>query len=451
MLCTLLHNTNFLFSETAMQLLTRQTPLNRPVRILQFGEGNFLRAFVDWMVERLNRATDFNAAVQIVKPRATPGGTGEILNRQGGVYHVVLRGVQDGKNVEEIEPITCVKGCLNPATDWDEILKCACDPALRFVVSNTTEAGIEYRPGEDTFPAKVARVVTARCQAGLPGLIFLPCELIEHNGDMLRECTLKYLEDETVRRYVETQCVFCNTLVDRIVAGFPKDDAPRYWERLDVQDDLIVCGEPFFFLAIEGPASVEAELPAKACGLNVVFTQDLSLYRTRKVRFLNGAHTASVLGAHMAGLTFVDEMVRDSEFGKFLRQVLFEEVMPTVDLPEEEKRAYAESVLERFANPYAQHRLLSIALNSVSKWKVRVLPTLLDYQKKFGKLPPCLTQSMAYLVKFYRTCEINDSPQVKEFFAGSPTLEQILGNTDFWGMDLNTIPGFTATVGEFLA
>lgn len=434
-----------------MELLTRQVPLNRPVRILQFGEGNFLRAFVDWMVERLNRFTDFNAAVQIVKPRATPGGTSELLNRQGGLYHVVLRGVQNGKTVEEIEPVTCVKSCLNPATDWEEILKCACSPDLRFIVSNTTEAGIEYRPGEDTFPAKIARVLTARCRAALPGVVFLPCELIEHNGETLRECTLKYLEDSAVRRYVETQCVFCNTLVDRIVSGFPREDAPRYWERLGVQDDLLTCGEPFFFFAIEGPAGLAAELPVATCGLNVVFTQDLSLYRTRKVRFLNGAHTASILGAHMAGLTFVDEMVRDPRFGKFLRQVLFEEVLPTVALPEEEKRAYAESVLERFANPYAQHRLLSIALNSVSKWRVRVLPTLLDYQRHFGKLPPCLTQSMAYLVKFYRSCEIDDSPQVKEFFAANPTLEQILGNTGFWGMDLNTIPDFAAAVGGFLA
>jgi len=427
-----------------MEQLKRKSPLNRPVKVLQFGEGNFLRAFIDWMIEHLNKTTDFNGAVQIVQP--LPQGMGDVLNAQEGLYHVILRGVRDGQAVEEPELIECVKGCYNPATDWDKILETARLPELRFVFSNTTEAGIEYRPDADTFPYKVSRVVTARCEAGMPGLIFIPCELIEHNGDKLKECVLKYLTDQKVIDYVKNDCIFCNTLVDRIVAGYPRNEAARYCEQLGIQDNLLDCGEPFFFFVIEGPAKVAEELPTAKAGLNVLFTDDQTPYRTRKVRFLNGAHTASVLGAHMAGLTFVDEMVRDATFGKFLRTVLFEEVMPTVQLPEAEKQAYASAILERFANPYAQHRLLSIALNSVSKWKVRVLPTLLDYQKMFGKLPVCLTQSMAYLIDFYRTCEINDNPDVKDFFANKPTVEAILGNVSFWGMDLNTIPEFTATV-----
>lgn len=431
-----------------MQPLKRTAPLNRPVKVLQFGEGNFLRAFIDWMIDHLNRKTDFNGAVQIVQP--LPQGMWEKINEQDGLYHVILRGVVDGKTVEDPELIECVKGCYNPATDWDKILETARLPELRFVFSNTTEAGIEYKPDADTFPSKVARVVTARCEAGMPGLIFIPCELIEHNGDKLKECTLKYLTDQKVIDYVNNQCIFCNTLVDRIVAGYPRTDAARYCEKLGIQDNLLDCGEPFFFFVIEGPAEVAKELPTKEAGLNVLFTNDQTPYRTRKVRFLNGAHTSSVLGAHMAGFTFVDEMVRDEKFGKFLRTVLFEEVMPTVNLPEEEKQAYASSIFERFANPYAQHRLLSIALNSVSKWKVRVLPTLLDYLKLKGKLPVCLTKSMSYLIDFYRTCEINDNPEVKEFFATKPSVEEILGKVDFWGMDLNTIPEFTKTVKQGL-
>ncbi len=428
-----------------MERLHRQGKQTLPIKVMQFGEGNFLRAFVDWMIERMNRQGVFNGAVRIVQP--LPQGMADVINAQDGVYHVILRGVENGKVIESIEKIDCVDGCLNPATQWEDVIQTALLPELRFVFSNTTEAGIEYRRDTDTFPAKIARIVTARARAGLRGLIFIPCELIERNGEKLKECVLRYLDDPAVMEYVEKKCIFCNTLVDRIVAGYPRNEAPEYWKKIGVEDDLLVCGEPFFFFVIEGPGEVQKEFPADQAGLNVLFTNDQTPYRTRKVRFLNGAHTASVLGAHLAGLTFVDEMVRDDKFGKFLRDVLFEEILPTVPLPEKEKRAYAESVLERFANPYAAHRLLSIALNSVSKWKVRVLPTLLDYQKLFGKLPPNLTQSMVYLIKFYRSGDnIQDSEEVKAFFAGKPSVREILGNTSFWGMDLNTIPGFTEAV-----
>jgi len=328
---------------------------------------------------------------------------------------------------------------------------------LRFVFSNTTEAGIEYRPDADTFPSKVARLLTARANgramASSPsrGLVFIPCELIERNGQRLKECVLQYITDTATRDYIEKECIFCDTLVDRIVSGYPKDEASEYGRKLGYEDKLMVCGEPFHFFVIEGPDSLRAELPFEQAGLNVLFTNDQTPYRTRKVRFLNGAHTASVLAGHLAGFTFVDEMVRDPYFNQFLRSVLFDEVFPTVDLPEDEKRTYAESILERFANPYAHHRLLSIALNSVSKWKVRILPTLLDYQKMFGKLPPNLTRSMASLIEFYRTCDAQDSPEIIEFFKTNPTTEAILARVDFWGMDLNTIPGFTETVeGELV-
>lgn len=433
-----------------MELLRRSAPLARPVKVLQFGEGNFIRAFLDWLVERMNRVSGFDGAVQIVKPR---GGIEACrrVNDQDGLYHIVQRGVLDGKPVESIELVECVRGCLDPVAEWESVLATARLPELRFVFSNTTEAGIEYRAGEDTFPSKVARLLAARCEAGLPGLVFLPCELIEANGDRLRECVLKYLSGEpSVAEYVERECVFCNTLVDRIVSGFPQKDCGRYFRQLGAEDRLLVCGEPFFFLAIQGPEWLSKELPFEKTGLDVRLVKDLAPYRTRKVRFLNGAHTSSVLGAHLAGLTYVDEMVRDERFGAFLRRVLFEEVMPTVCLPEDEKKSYAQAVLERFANPFAEHRLLSIALNSVSKWRVRVLPTLLDYTALFGKLPPCLTKSMSYLIDFYRTCPFQDTPQVTAFFERRPGTAEILGNTEFWGMDLNGIPGFTQAVAEGL-
>ena len=440
-----LYTPNILETMSTPLPLTRTTPVTSPVKILQFGEGNFMRGFVDWMINHLNAQTGFNGAVEIVTPRAHAE-TADVINAQGGLYTVVLRGQTDGHLVDSAELITCVKGCLNPATQWEEVLKTACLPELRFVFSNTTEAGIEYKPGVDTFPSKLARLVTARYQAGRKGLVFIPCELIENNGNTLRDCILRYLDNPKVIDYVNRECRFCNTLVDRIVSGFPRDDVPRYRDKLGYDDRLIVCAEPFYFFALEGAEDLRDELPFREAGLDVVFTRDLRPYRTRKVRFLNGAHTASVLAAHLAGHTFVDEMVRDPRFNTYLRAILFDEIFPTVNLPDAEKRAFAESVLERFANPFAQHRLLSIALNSVSKWKVRILPTILDYLKIFGKLPPNLTQSMASLINFYRTPDINDTPEVMAFFATKPSVRDILAAELLWGQDLNMIPGFTQTI-----
>jgi tagaturonate reductase len=260
--------------------------------------------------------------------------------------------------------------------------------------------------------------------------------------------------DTELATWIENECVFCSTLVDRIVAGRPDaESAERYEKQLGERDDVLVCGEPFHFFVIEVPKAkaeagfdLEKEFPLQKAGINVVYTPDMQPYRTRKVRFLNGAHTATVLEGHLAGFTFVDELVKDPKFNAFFRQILFEEISPTIDLPEDDKRTYAESVLERFANPFANHRLLSISLNSVSKWKVRVLPTILDYNAKFGKLPEGLVKSLGSLIKFYRTDKVNDSADVMEFFKGNPSADDVMKKMEFWGMDLTTIPGFADMV-----
>lgn len=425
--------------------LRREHPLVRPVRVFQFGEGNFLRGYIDWMIDRMNKQAAFDSAVEMVTPRGHAAAA-DAINRQNGRYTVILRGTENGRQVESFALIDCVKSCMNPATEWTRLVETFCLPELRFVFSNTSEAGIECKPGVDTFPAKLAKLLTARCKAGRPGLVFLPCELIENNGATLRNCVVNYLQDPAVRDYIEKDCVFCNTLVDRIVSGFPGGEIEHYTQKLGYEDNLMVCAEPFYFFAIEGAESIRTELPFQKAGLDVVFTDDLKPYRTRKVRFLNGAHTASVLAAHLAGLTYVDDMIRDPYFNTYLRSVLFDEIAPTVELPQDEKTAYAESVLERFANPYAHHRLLSIAMNSVSKWRVRILPTILDYVELFGKLPPLLTRSIASLIDFYKTDAVNDAPEVRAFFQTNPSVSAILANRDFWGMDLNTIPGFTQAV-----
>lgn len=364
-------------------------------KILQFGEGNFLRCFIDWMVQKMNDRAGFDGAVQIIQPigdELSPPSA--VLNARGGRYHTCLRGVEGGKTVEEFQEITCVKG----VDLWTNLGEYAMLPDLRFVFSNTTEAGIQYVKGENAFPAKVAKFLSARAAAGLPGLVFIPCELIEHNGDCLRRCVLQYAADwgdTALAEYVEKECVFCSTLVDRIVAGRPDpESAERYARSLGERDDALVCGEPFHFFVIETPGGfdLEAELPLAKAGVNVVYTQDMQPYRTRKVRFLNATHTTMVRLGMEKGFEEVAQCIADPEFNAFVRKVVFDEIFPTVDLPDAEKRDYAESVLERFANPFAHHKLSSIALNTVAKWKTRCLPVVCDYYKMYGRLPEAMMQ-----------------------------------------------------------
>lgn len=435
----------------------------RPVKILQFGEGNFLRCFIDWMVQKANANCAFNAGVTIVQPigdSLTPPSLA--LNARNGRYHACLRGVSNGATVEDIEEIDCVQNVLCAATQWQDVEAIAASDSLRFVVSNTTEAGIEYRKDSDTFPRKCALLLRARFRAGKPGLVFLPCELIEHNGDALKSCILQYAQDwndAPLAQWIESECVFCSTLVDRIVSGRPDEPSRlRYAERLGEDDPVLVCGEPFHLLVIETPKEktaagfdFEKEFPLARAGINVVYTPDMSPYRTRKVRFLNGAHTSSVLKGHLLGFSTVHDLTANPAPRAELESILFEEILPTVNLPDAEKREYANSVLERFSNPYANHRLLSIALNSVSKWKVRVLPTILDYVRLRGTPPPLLSASLAWLVRFYRTGAANDAPAILAYFKSNPSCPDILSRQDFWGMDLNTIPGFTALVQSSLA
>ena len=459
-----------------MALLKRTQPVDLPVKVIQFGEGNFLRAFIDWMIHTMNKQGKFNGMVQIVQPLEQ--GMADMINRQEGLYTLVLRGVENGKIVEKKEIIESVKGCLNPYHQWLETVRAFCGKDLRFVFSNTTEAGIEfkeepYTPGQcqNTYPAKITNLLFERFSAGEKGLNFLPCELIDKNGAKLKECILKYADlwnlTPDFKKWVETENTFFNTLVDRIVAGYPRTEAKKMEQEFGYEDNLIDCGEIFHFFVIEGPASIENELPLQAAGLNVVITDNQTPYRTRKVRFLNGAHTANVLAASLGGLTYVDEMMKDPVFGKLVRKSVKEEIYCTVDLPDQEKTFFADSVMERFENPFAMHRLLSISLNSVSKWKVRVLPSLLDYTKLNGKLPVCLVFSLAALIRFYMqndkaegtaehgTYPVADSPEILEFFAKrTPQLEagsadvikEILANTSFWEMDLNTVPGLTEMV-----
>jgi tagaturonate reductase len=466
-----------------------------PEKVLQFGEGNFLRAFVDWMFARINRRGSFGGRVVAVQPIAA--GMARQINAQDGLYTLLLRGLQDGRIVEQREIVAAVSRCVDPYADFDAYIACAANPDLRYVVSNTTEAGIKTDPADaldarpcPSFPGKLTQLLYARFQhfsgAADRGLVMLPCELIERNGDALArtvaETARKWNLPDAFLAWVDAACLFTNTLVDRIVTGYPKDEVAELSAQLGYEDDLLVTGEIFHSWVIESKRPLDAELPFVAAGLDVTWTADMTPYRERKVRILNGAHTMTVLAAYLAGKETVRECMDDPLIRTYMRHGLQEEILPTLTLPRADLEAFANSVTERFSNPFIKHYLLSISLNSVSKYKARILGSVLDYKRTQGRLPPRLTFALAALFAFYRGSEIRDGAligrrdgadyriqddvAVLQAFrdawqaAGErpsrdaclTLVRRLLTRADFWGQDLTTaLPGFDTAVAQHLA
>lgn len=421
-----------------MKNLTEYQKPQRPVKVLQFGEGGFLRGFVDWMLQKLNEKNLWNGSVTVVQP--IENGLCDLLDEQNGLYTHIIRGAEG----VETSLIDVIDGTVQPYKDFAAYLKLAENPELRFIVSNTTEAGITFDANDkitDTppksFPAKLTIFLKKRFEMGLGGFIFLPCELIDRNGDNLKKTILQYAElwnlGDGFVNWIEKENVFCNTLVDRINTGFPKDEKIE----LDYEDKLINTSEFFHLWVIETDYDLEAELPFSKAGLNVIVTKDaLERYRTRKVRILNGAHTSMVCYALLEDIETVKDCMDDENMHGFLKSCLFDSIIPTLDLPKEELLDYAESVLTRFANPYIKHYLSSIVLNSVSKFKVRVLPSVLEYKKRFGKYPENLIFGFSKLIEFYKEGTPNDGADVMEFMKKA-SLKEILANTEYWGADLS--------------
>lgn len=407
-------------------------------RVLQFGEGNFLRGFVDWMIDKLNKESDFDCGVVIVQP--LPTGTCEFINEQDGLYTLYLRGLVNSEPIEETSVIECVTRCINPYETWEEYIAYASNPDLRFIVSNTTEAGIEYVEGQETFPSRLTAFLKARFDIGLGGFIFLPCELIDRNGDNLKECVLKYAMDwnlgDDFINWIHNDNHFTNTLVDRIVTGYPKDTAAELEESYGYRDEIIDTAEIFHLWVIEGDDKLSEELPFHKYGLNVIWTDDVSPYKTRKVRILNGAHTMMVPAAFMCGYETVREALNDKVIFDYMRNGIFDEIIPTLDMPREQLDSFANDVIERFGNPFIKHYLLSIALNSVSKFQVRVLPSILEYYERFDRIPSRLAFSFAALIDFYRNGEPNDSVDIISFMK-SAKVDEILAKKSYWGKDLS--------------
>ena len=451
--------------------------------IIQFGEGNFLRAFVEWIAQQLG------FTVAIVKPR--PGNSLEQLKAQQCRYHVNLQGLLNGKTVDSMEEMTCVAAAINPYDDHAAFLALADNPDARFIVSNTTEAGIVFDPScrlADTppvsYPAKLTQLLYRRFRTyggdTSKGFIILPCELIFHNGHALHTCVQQYIElwqtelgadFEAFRSWVNTACYFCTTLVDRIVPGYPKKDADLLQARLPQPDPLLVQAEPYHLWVIEVPLNLSiekltAELPAAKVGLNVVITTDESPYHERKVTLLNGPHTVLSPVAFLAGLDIVRDACQHEVIGPFVRRVMYDELLPTLNLPEDELRCFANDVLERFCNPFVDHQLTSIMLNSFPKYSTRDLPALKRYFERRGSLPAALVLGLAAICIYYRggqradgtPIQPNDDPRIMQLLSdlwatgdSRRVAEGVLAASELiWHEhgDLNSIPGLTDLLTE---
>ena len=452
-----------------------------PVKVIQFGEGNFLRAFVDWQIDKMNKEADFNGSVAVVQP--LEGGLIHMLNEQDCLYTLYLQGIQNGKATKTHTVIDCIDRAVDPYKDYNKYLELAEIPSVRFIISNTTEAGIVFENDDKLesgcqkgYPSKLTALLYHRFKtfngALDKGLNIIPCELIDRNGEKLKEIVLKYAEiwnlgDEFITWINSANTFFCS-LVDRIVPGYPRDTIEEVRAELGYDDNLVDVGEVFHLWVIEGPQCLKEELPIEKAGLNVKVVDDMTPYRTRKVRILNGPHTAMVPVAYLYGLETVGETLDHEIMGQYVRELIFEEIVPTLDLPHDELVQFGNDIIERFQNPYVKHYLMSIALNSMSKYKTRDLPSLTEYLKRKGELPRKLVFSLAALIEFYKgkrgneDIKLADDEHILELYknlwsecdgseSGLKTLvTKVLAYDRNWGMDLNEIEGLTQSVTDNL-
>ena len=447
-------------------------------KIIQFGEGNFLRAFIEWIIWKTNQKTGFDGSVVVVQP--IEKGMVEWLNNQDGLYHLNLQGLQNGEPVDSVDMIDVISRGLNPYTDFDAYMRLAEQPEIRFVISNTTEAGIAFDPAckltdapASSYPGKLTQLLYRRWQhfggdKG-KGLIIFPCELIFENGKHLKECIRKYIElwdlPKDFSDWFETACGVYSTLVDRIVPGYPRDTAEQLCQRVGYKDNLLDKGEIFHLWVIEAPAEVAKEFPADKAGLNVLFVPSEAPYHERKVTLLNGPHTVLSPVGYLSGLNTVKECCEDPEIGRFVRKVMYEELLPTLNLPKEELVKFANDVMERFRNPFVKHFVTSIMLNSFPKFRTRDLPGLKTYLERKGTLPQGIVMGLAAICTYYKggkrgEDEIvpNDDEKIvsllKDLWASGDVARVargVLADEFIWGEDLNAVSGLTELLTADLA
>lgn len=413
-------------------------------KIIQFGTGNFLRGFADYFIDKLNKENLYDGKIVIVSP--TNSKTVDALNKQDCRYNLYLRGIENGKEICERTEIHSINRAINPYRDYDSYINLAKNPDFRFIISNTTEAGIAFSADDKftdkpakSFPAKLTQLLYARYKAGQRGFVILSCELIDDNGKELEKCVLDYARlwnlGDDFCKWVSNENDFCNTLVDRIVTGYPKDEADRLCAEIGYTDKLLDTAEPYHLWVIEG--NYEKELPLQKAGLNVVWADDVKAYKKMKVRILNGSHTSLVFPSLLCGVATVKESLDDKDLSEFLNTCLFEYILSTLG-ETEENRQFANAVLERFVNPYIKHLWKSISLNSVSKFTARVLPTITDYVKKNNTLPKPLVFSLACLMEYYKTNDVSDDKSAVEYIKNY-SVKDILSNTELWNCDLSNM------------
>ncbi len=453
-----------------------------PVKVLQFGEGNFLRAFVDYWFDMSNEKAGWNGKVALVQPIAQ--GLTKLINEQEGLYTLYLRGSENGEKINRKRVISVCDACYNPYEDWEAIKEIAKSADLEYVASNTTEAGIVYDPESTfdqvpptSFPAKLTVLLYERFKAGQKGIVVLSCELIDNNGKELQKVVNQHIDDwklgDDFKKWINEENLFCSTLVDRIVPGRIRD--PKEVAEIEAEngysDPLLDVGEVFGVWYIEGPQWLEDKLPFKKSGLNVHVVPEVAPYKKRKVRILNGAHTGFVLGAYLAGEDIVRDCMHDDVIHGFMNKMLYDEVIPVLPLDKADCDAFAAAVTDRFNNPFVDHQLMSISLNSTSKWKARNMPSFLEYIEKFGKLPQALTMSLAAYIAFYSSniqrleadglvCvrpagneyKVQDDEWVLEFYYenkdadDAALVKAVLSNEKMWDTDLTKIEGLYDTV-----
>ena len=464
-----------------MERLTRTSApqaKNYTEKVIQFGEGNFLRAFIEWIIWKTNQKTDFNASVVVVQP--IDRGMVDMLNEQDGLYHLNLQGILDGKPVDSVDLIDVISRGINPYRDFQDYLKLAEQPEMRFIVSNTTEAGIAFDPSckftdapASSYPGKLVQLLYHRYEHFKgdmgKGFIIFPCELIFENGKHLKECIRQYIElwklGEDFSNWFEKACGVYSTLVDRIVPGYPRDNAAELCERVGYDDHLLDKGEIFHLWVVEAPREIEKEFPADKAGLNVLFVPSEAPYHERKVTLLNGPHTVLAPVGYLSGLNTVRECCEDETIGAFLHKVMFDELLPTLNLPEEELRKFASAVLERFVNPFVKHFVTSIMLNAFPKFKTRDLPGLKTYLERKGELPKGIVLGLAAICTYYKGGKrgddeivVNDDEAIKKLLVDlwatgdvEAVAKGVLGAEFIWDEDLNKIPGLTGMLAIDLA
>ncbi|WP_027386256.1 tagaturonate reductase [Chryseobacterium gregarium] len=464
--------------QTKQKLNRQNSGLNTklPIKIVQFGGGNFMRGFTDYIIDRLNKEAGFDAGIVNIQP--TPNGSVHKLEEQGNLYTLFTRGIKKGEIIDEKSVISAIQKSINPYVDYSSFLELAKEEELEFVFSNTTETGIAYDETETSyegphknFPAKVAVLLHERYRhfngAADKGLRIIPCELIENNAFALRDIILKYAQlwnlEEGFAQWINQNNYFHNTLVDRIVPGYPKDDVESYEDQLDYEDKMMVVSETFLLFVIQDVANLKERIPFDKINEQILVVDDIQPYRLRKVRILNGGHTLMLAPGILAGKEIVKEAIDDQFIGTFLRDSIFNEINQTLGLDETELKDFAEEVFDRFRNPFIKHHLASIALYFVSKFKVRVVPSLLTYVERNNKLPLNLTFSLASLIRFYqgsfgeKSLPLNDEEAIvnrfKEIWKNEDyevVSEQALSEKLFWDTDLTQVEGLKATVAKAL-